>query len=216
MKNLICLIAVFLCLNNVYGQTGCCPYLDSIQVYPANPSNTDSIKIFTKTTCPGLGNKISYQYTISNDTIFLDACFYSGPLAAIQEYYDTTVIAPLAIGTYTILYTAYLSSSPTDCSIKTDTNSISANLIVSGPNSVNLFNQELELLVYPNPSKKEIKLIAHQDKLIVYVYDTRGQKVFEQKFNQEILINLQNYQSGMYIISVENGKYKKSKTFLIE
>ncbi|MBK7761996.1 MAG: T9SS type A sorting domain-containing protein [Bacteroidetes bacterium] len=216
MKNIVCSFLILFCFGHAFGQTGCCPYLDSIQTYPINPSTTDSIKIVTKTICPGLGNKISYQSSISSDTIFLTGCFYSGMLTAIQEYYDTTTLAPLVMGNYTIIYRAYLSSNQSDCSMKVDSNMISSNLYVIGPSSVNDTELFLEFIIYPNPSLNEIKVVSKNDNLKVLIYDLGGQKIFEQKFNYDISIDTKKLNIGIYIITVEKGISRKSTMILIK
>ncbi len=216
MKNITFLSLFLLAFAPCIGQSTCCPYMDSIQIIPSMPGPTDSIRIITKTTCPGLGNKVSYQYIISNDTIFLTGCFFSGPLAAIQEYVDTTNIGILPGGNYTIAYTAYLSSNQTDCLIKVDSNAVSTNFMVLGPNAIEQTDQETQFILYPNPSKNNIRLSAPYDLFTVFIHDLAGRKIFEEHCHREVTINLSHVDKGIYSVTVEEGKNKRTQTILIE
>lgn len=100
-----------------FTQTPCCPYIDSIVVIPANPTDQDLIRVVTRTTTPALGHQIHFLQYLSNDTIHLEGCFFSGMLTAIQTYLDTTLIGPLPAGTYTIHYTGIISNEPERCTI---------------------------------------------------------------------------------------------------
>lgn len=65
-----------------------------------------------------------------------------------------------------------------------------------------------QLLIYPNPCNTEIS-IAYKDNLDVYIYDTKGRKVFEKlKFNSNFeTLNVANLNDGIYIIkTIVRGK----------
>lgn len=67
--------------------------------------------------------------------------------------------------------------------------------------------------IYPNPTKGSV-IVSWQDIVTVKVYNMIGQKVDDYKFvNQdEVVLDLQDYQNGVYVleISSSNGKVYKS------
>lgn len=77
--------------------------------------------------------------------------------------------------------------------------------------------------VWPNPNSGEfsIKLISSSSEAIqVTLYDIRGRKVYHQEFENTISfeqqINLNNVQSGLYILRVNDGKSNAVKKLIIK
>lgn len=80
-----------------------------------------------------------------------------------------------------------------------------------------------DLRLYPNPNKGiftlEFDSVSSED-IQVSVFDIRGRKVFEQaysntgRFSQNI--NLNNAQSGVYMLKVENGRTTETRKIVIE
>ena len=64
----------------------CCPYLDNAELSPATPTNLDSIYLITQVTTPALGNYIGHTITKTDTLITVEACYFSGFLAALQTY----------------------------------------------------------------------------------------------------------------------------------
>lgn len=216
MKKLI-LILIGLCLFiNGYSQSTCCPYINNISVFPTFPNSNDDIQIITTTNCPALGNQISYQHTISNDTIYLNACFYSGLALAIQTYVDTTNIGKLLGGNYTIYYTAYMSDNPNNCNNKIDTNELSKPLIVSNATNINNINDKYIFQFYPNPSNFELNIKTERDECVFSICDLYGNVIRNGKFNKKTSINLQEFTKGTYIIKISNRDNIMTSKLLIQ
>lgn len=85
------------------------------------------------------------------------------------------------------------------------------------------FANSQPLLVYPNPSKGNFTVRfdnPSDDKVNISVIDMRGRKIFENNyetgstFNQEI--QLENAQSGIYLLNFTNGDRKEVKRIIIE
>lgn len=79
------------------------------------------------------------------------------------------------------------------------------------------------LKIYPNPNKGKFNLefLSVSEKNVeVKIYDLRGRQIFEKSypvngaFNQEI--NLDNVQSGVYLVSVIDGTRKVTKRIVVE
>ena len=82
-----------------------------------------------------------------------------------------------------------------------------------GPNctlAVDQFQNENAIRVYPNPTKGQLNIAInnYSGKLSIQVFDLNGRKVYNQEvndFNAESAINLNNLQTGMYLLKV-NGE----------
>ena len=76
-------------------------------------------------------------------------------------------------------------------------------------NSCPSSNQELglQLSIYPNPGRESFTILAEQPLNIVEVYSLSGQKVQSVSCGnrQQVDINMEDFQSGMYFVAV-NGK----------
>uniref|UniRef100_UPI00404A043A reprolysin-like metallopeptidase n=1 Tax=Gelidibacter sp. TaxID=2018083 RepID=UPI00404A043A len=80
-----------------------------------------------------------------------------------------------------------------------------------------------EFLVFPNPNKGEftVKLNSTSGEDIkIEVYDIRGRKIFSNKYNSisnfNQVIRLNNVQSGMYLVNVNDGRGQVTKKIIVE
>ncbi len=84
-------------------------------------------------------------------------------------------------------------------------------------------NQLTDFAIYPNPSKGNfnIQFENHTSNDIkVSVYDMRGRMIFENQYSNDTIFNeniqLNNAQSGVYLVSVTDGSQKLVKRLVIE
>ncbi|MBD3863640.1 T9SS type A sorting domain-containing protein [Olleya marilimosa] len=61
-----------------------------------------------------------------------------------------------------------------------------------------------EVKVYPNPSSDYIKITNLQQSENYIVYDILGNKIIEGQLNNNLVIDIQNFQIGLYFIQFEN------------
>ena len=80
-----------------------------------------------------------------------------------------------------------------------------------------------DLAIYPNPNKGNFNLQftnAGANEIKVNVYDMRGRKIFENSYANESTFNeniqLNNAQSGIYLVSVTAGDKKIVKRIVVE
>jgi subtilisin-like proprotein convertase family protein len=80
-----------------------------------------------------------------------------------------------------------------------------------------------DFILYPNPNKGNftIQFNSKSDsKINISVYDMRGRSIFEKKYVNSGLFNqnlqLENVQSGIYLVSVSDGSNKITKRIIIE
>ena len=80
-----------------------------------------------------------------------------------------------------------------------------------------------EFLLFPNPSRGQFKiqLSSDSDRITIELFDIRGRLIHEKTYNTidgnfEEDINLNNIQSGMYILNIHNGIQKATKKIIIQ
>lgn len=103
-------------------------------------------------------------------------------------------------------------------------NSWSLNIcnITEVPLSVN-DNSLQDFVLYPNPNKGNFTISFNSDnseKISVGVFDIRGRSVFNKEYQNNGLFNenmqLDNLQSGVYLVRVQNGSKQLTKKIVIE
>ena len=107
-----------------------------------------------------------------------------------------------------------------------DTGSIrswSINLCVATPLDAESFNTIEDLAIYPNPNNGNFTVqfnSASNNEIKIGVHDVRGRQIFDKTyqnnglFNQ--LLNLNNVQSGVYFVTVQDGSKKTTKKIVVE
>lgn len=93
---------------------------------------------------------------------------------------------------------------------------VTANLAVAS-------NQLADFAIYPNPSKGTFNIQfdnANSSEITVKVYDMRGRTIVENKYSNQAMFNeniqMNNAQSGVYLVSVTDGTNKIVKRIVIE
>ncbi|WP_306350136.1 reprolysin-like metallopeptidase [Flavobacterium sp. '19STA2R22 D10 B1'] len=105
-------------------------------------------------------------------------------------------------------------------------NLVSWNMEICHQNAAVLGTKEFELenfALYPNPNKGNFTIQFNSDaqnKINVGVYDLRGRKVLDKVYNNTGIFNeniqLDNIQSGVYMVTVQDGAKKVVKKIVIQ
>lgn len=76
--------------------------------------------------------------------------------------------------------------------------------------------------IYPNPNKGSFNVkfqAASNDDIMIHIYDIRGRKIYNNSFetsrNFNQTVNLENVQSGVYLLNVSNGDAQVVKRIII-
>jgi enterochelin esterase family protein len=83
------------------------------------------------------------------------------------------------------------------------------------PLSVEDHLQPLEFSFYPNPASDRVTVIT-QERVSVSIFDINGRKLLEQIAENEATLNLEGFETGIYIIKVEGRQSSASKKLLIK
>lgn len=78
---------------------------------------------------------------------------------------------------------------------------------------------EVKFNFFPNPVLKNLNIsVVDCDKYSISISDVSGRKVFEKEYynEQDITIQLHDFQSGVYLLNVKNGKSSVAKKLIVE
>ena len=107
--------------------------------------------LITHVTTPAQGAYLGYSLDQNEDSIAVEACYYSGPLPALQSFVDTINLGLLNEGYYSLEFSAIQTASYPDCILE-DSMTVWLNFEVELTNSLfNVIEKEPRLICYPNP-----------------------------------------------------------------
>lgn len=196
------LITLFTLFSITAANAQCCPYINSVEVIPAAPTVLDNIKIVTTVTTPNQGAFLWSNYTVSNDTIRISACYYNGIPTATQTYVDTISIGQLAPDLYTIEFTANESSWDMECNYSDSNADTSQFVVIGGINSVEPLSA-LGGAVYPNPTSGDIffELPSGLEATTIEIVDLSGKVIIKDTYQAHMRLSLN---AGVYFIRLKN------------
>ncbi|MBI3240104.1 MAG: T9SS type A sorting domain-containing protein [Flavobacteriia bacterium] len=191
------LLVVFIGINT-WALSQCCPYITSVEVLPQNPNVSDNIRIATLVATPNNGAFIQHQCPWENDTLVVEACYYSGLLTVVTEMYDTIDVGTIADGNYVLEFRAFTSSDLNSCII-TDSQTLFTSFSVTEFVGV-VPIENPSSMIYPNPSKDWVTLLPVSEGSVIYVYSLDGKpvNVFQLLSNGKITLDLTGLSAGLY------------------
>lgn len=192
-----------LILHSFQGISQCCPYIYGIEVIPATPTTTDNIQIVTTVATPNLGQFISSSHTVTNDTIFIEACYYSGLATAIQVYTDTLTVGTLPTGNHAVHFTAYQSVDTAVCTYS-DSSTSTFNFYVNGGIIANVPENPSSIgVLYPYPSDGNFTIALRNDITATHIqlFDLSGKLMTQLPFTGQFSMPLA---AGSYYVRVFN------------
>ena len=135
-----------------------------------------------------------------------------------------TVPSDAVIGATTMRVTTKYASASSSCENSHDAEVEDYRINVMAPLSVEEFSGLSSFNVYPNPNNGAFVIQMNNNNLgsdvNVMVYDVRGRRVFNEsfknstEFNQTIKLN--NVESGLYLLSITDGKSTATKKLVIK
>lgn len=199
------LLIVFLGLNTL-AFSQCCPYINSVEVLPQNPDGSDEISIATFIATPGNGAFLQHQFHWENDTLVVEACYYSGLLTVVTEIYDTVPIGTVPAGDYVLQFIASISSDEDSC-VANDSQTFFSSFSVNAAVGLDA-NKQLLSKLYPNPAKEFVMLTSVSEKPMVQVFAFTGQQVEIPMIHagNELLLDIHSLAAGIYEVVEYSGE----------
>lgn len=203
MKTILITFLSFLAISATSFQSNaqsnvCCPYINTIEVLPANPTTNDNVKIAIFVATPGNGEQLSSSFSIVQNDITAEACYFSGLLTVITSIYDTLDLGMLTAGTYTLDFTAFLSTNDVDCDYSDTTEATIQFEVTEATNSL-VENGIDDIKIYPNPSNGEFTLSADNDEFIssISIVTTDGKIIESLPYSSSMRVSLP---AGTYFV----------------
>ena len=201
MKKYCTLLMLILFFQNLNGQD-CCPYLESLELQPSMPTTADSIFLNVKLATPGLGQFLSYEVEETDTLTTINACYSSGPLAAIQNYDQTFNLGVRESGLFKVKFVGWISTSDTICTF-IQNQSMDLEINVEGINSIYEIGDFSKTEIFPNPvHADEVTISSDKEFDTIQIYDGIGKLVTKhlQNPNRSTQLKINHLPHGVYIV----------------
>jgi len=179
----------------------CCPYIDSVSILPENPTAGETVYLSTTVTTPGQGAYLGYTLTNNSGQIAVEACYYSGPLTALQTFTDTINLGVYPVGNHQINFLAFVSDEAETC-LPSDTTSVSLSFQVTG--SLNTTQAEPAISLYPNPVADVLNIVSTKVILKAELHDLTGKvlRTVTAAEAQKQQIDMNQLNEGVYFLRI--------------
>lgn len=183
-------------------------WINSITVFPANPTITDSVYLIADCSFPsGSCDQHTQGFTQNGYSISSWALHCVGMLAFICGHTDTFSLGTLAAGTYQASFHLDHGSGPFPCSPgfvpgPTDSISFNVSILTSVSHPENNFS---DISVYPNPCREVLHVKNCKRESEKKLFDLLGREVASFRGNE---LQVKNLKPGIYILVCDHEKRK--------
>ena len=188
-------------------------YVSDLIIRVYHPNNTDYVDVWY-TNCSGGYEDINVTFDDSAPAIVCD----DPTVGTYAPYSPLSAFNGMdAQGDWTILVADFFAQ---DTGVLNDW---SLNICMEAPLSVSEFSGLHDFSIYPNPNNGSftIKLDSDaQNPISVEVFDIRGRSIYNKRYSAtnefDEVINLNNVQSGLYLVKVSDGQRAITKKIIVE
>ena len=187
-------------------------YPQDLVIAISNPANTTQVPVWNRA-CGGNDN---FNITLSDGSpAFTCVANMTGTFSPSSPL--SALSGGQANGTWSLSATDYAA---------VDTGSVNSWSLQVCTDTFTLSTQTIgftDFAIYPNPNKGNFNIQfsnSMSNEIKVNVYDMRGRVIFENKYSNQATFNeniqLDNAQSGIYLVSITDGSQKMVKRIVIE
>jgi len=177
---------------------------ESLSVYLIYAYGTTPLELVYSTNYPGSGNPSSYTWNAVPNVSINTPTGSSSP--SVQEITNVDISA-ISQSAY-LAFKYYSNGSPTRWNVD------DFSIISSNGTSVDSFEKENIISIYPNPTTNIFTVKSKTSIDHIYLYNLLGQEIFTSTPNTEkTTINLSNFDFGSYIIKISTET--KTKVFKV-
>ncbi|RYE25777.1 MAG: T9SS type A sorting domain-containing protein [Sphingobacteriales bacterium] len=178
------------------------PNIDSIVVFPGNPTCEDDVHIAFHVSTVQAGKRISFSHSVTGNTITAHGCYAltdSSDSRVLTQYSDTVNLGRLSDTAYDIKFTAYLGGDTSTCSSQIDSTKATKHFTVKQPDNVRSV-QLAGNAIYPNPAGNSFSIRNAGKNALVAVYTITGQLVLQTYKTAQI--DISQLPGGVYYVHV--------------
>ena len=179
--------------------------ITSLTIQYSQPGISNNIEVIAQVGIPYIpGRVVNSSNWVSNDTLYLTACYYSGFQATPILVTDTFQVGNLNPGTYKLYFEAFLTNTWSHCdssSFTTRTQGFTvSNLLGRKPEQ-----EKPELLIFPNPTKNFV-FVENQGQQNLILRDLTGKIIRRSEFQQagNLKLDLTSLRNGVYLLELKN------------
>jgi hypothetical protein len=171
-------------------------------ITPVNPTSADTLRIYTSVYTPSQSKRLSKTLNInhSQKVISIEMCLFDGMLPATKTFLDTFKLAPIGVGSWSVIVTSTMSSSDQTCQSYTSS-SASNTVNVSLATDIKQTNSQPVLKIYPNPAYETITVDFKGLSGHISLLDVLGGK-FELAVEDHNKLDVRNLPPGVYLLYV--------------
>ena len=204
----------FLLLGILSPKTGFGQEILSLRIQYSNPGlNTDlEVVAFVEMRSSPSG-RIGYSSSISNDTLYLHACYYSGRLLGYSYIRDTLQVGSLPSTVRGLHFKTYRANLQNIC----DSIIIDKKITAIGPLGIKNLSQPSALTFYPNPVTEMLWIESSSLKQIS-LRDLSGKLIFTNFYQGETTakLNVASLPKGFYLLETVNRNGQRTLQRLLK
>ena len=174
-----------------------------------NPGSSNDLELISEIMIPSQpAFRINHLSRIGSDTLYVEACYYSGIMGATITIKDTIQLGSVPPGITTLHFKIFTSLSTSQCNIINSATKIQA-FGIAAPLGVDLVTYKNNLNVYPNPTSDFIFLNEAAAYSII-LYDLTGKIMQRNDFQHGPItkLDLTSYRNGVYLLEIINREGK--------
>lgn len=218
MKNIF-VVLLFSCVQAFYSSSVFAqgPIIDSVKILPNVPTKKDTVKIafHVHTGAPGILLYLNNQ--LNNNTIDIKGCYSIVSGSTVPEYYDDTIkIGALAVGTYQVNFTAYLSVGTSNCTYE---DSVKTTVPFSVIPPVTILTPSDDFLsIYPNPAKDFLYVNIDKNSQVenITIQNMHGRTLLHINNMKNYPLDISSIPLGIYLVYINTNQGRFMHKFIKE
>lgn len=210
-------LLLFLLIGFLSPLVGIAQQINSVKIQYINPGVNNNIEViaFVELSSTPAG-RVGYSSSISNDTLYLTACYFSGQLLAMSYIWDTLLVGSVPSTVRGLHFKTYWSRNQNICdSIISDKKTIA--FVVSAPLGIKPAVSNPEIAINPNPADDFISIESSPLKQIT-LRDLSGKLIRTDTFKGEtsIKLDVSALQKGFYLLETTTRQGQVSRQRLLK
>jgi len=193
--------------------------IQSLSILPTNPTSSDSITIYGDLSFLSTGcDQQSIGAFVFGNTVQVASHHCVGIAAAICYTTDSIKIAPLADGTYYLVFELVSGGAPIPCSPGIIADDVDTLLFTVGnPNALNQHPEPKSFSMYPNPTTGSFQVQLQQEAIgeTISIYSADGRLQHQQKVQSTTETLYLDLENGMYWVQLSPCNTKDGTYSLI-
>jgi len=186
--------------------------IGSVLIQYQNPAVSNNLELIAQILIPSQpAYRINNQARISNDTLYVTACYYAGMAAAPTTFTDTIPLGSISLNLTTLHFKISYSTS-TQCNIVNSTTKIQA-FQIRVLLGIKPLSDKPEISFYPNPAT-DFLFVKNQNYQSIILRELTGKILQKKNFQpeQNLQLDLSTLDKGVYLAELisDNASFQNN------